>query len=702
MQQEEVSLQSYLDIIWRRKLVIIAVFTIVWSLSLIGIMINETVYKASSLVAVKNQMYWRQPMMSFSQGTDDADTVLSGEAYQDIINGIPFAEKVATFMIGEGMPLAGSEVHSAIHATYQEPDRIRIDASSTKPEMALTLANTAAHVFEQFTKENMVEKLANGRESALVLQGKARRELDDSEAQIAQFRHVMGFMDIGEHMGTLRHKIAGFESQRGDVITRLEIAQAHRKDLLKLATAAAAQDLSLDDPHLEDYRNLQLALGEARIRYTEDHPKIRNLTSQIESIETRLRQAISRSGSDLSPQAFLTLKEDLAKTDAEIADLQTAIESWSRQIAEVQESMAGYPEKQAQIQSLEARAASALETYRHWSKNLEELEFKKSMVPGNANVVDTAVVAGPSISKTTSLMLATLVSLMLAIGMGLLAEFGDSTLRNAEEIASTLGLGYLGSISRLKEPRSLVFQDGKPVHQVAESYIRVYSNIKFAEIESPFRSVLLTSARKGEGKSTTLVNLACAIAAAGKRVIVVDTDLRNPSIQRILGSRHMAGVTSVLAGEHTLEEALKPSGHPGLTLLPSGPIPPNPAELLHSKPMKELIRKLETMADLVIFDTPPALLVADAMLLSGEVDAAIIVAESGGVSRKAVAQVKESLQVAKMRILGVILNKTQEGPSSYYNYYSYYQTAQDAEEAEPATGAVSRIRSVFKSVSGRT
>ncbi|HET6374074.1 MAG TPA: CpsD/CapB family tyrosine-protein kinase, partial [Candidatus Polarisedimenticolia bacterium] len=158
-------------------------------------------------------------------------------------------------------------------------------------------------------------------------------------------------------------------------------------------------------------------------------------------------------------------------------------------------------------------------------------------------------------------------------------------------------------------------------------------------------------------------------------------------------------------GEMTLDDALKQTAHPGLSLLPAGPIPPNPAELLHSQPMKEIIRDLEGRADLVIFDSPPTLLVADAMLLAGELDAAIIVAESGGVSRRAVQQVKESLGVAKARILGVVLNKILETPGAYYNYYSYYKYYKDSEEPQPAT-AISWIKdglgSLRKTMGGRS
>jgi len=704
-QQEEISIQSYLEVLWRRKWTITAVFIIVWSLCLIGIGLSKTKYKVQSLVAVKNQMYWRANLMSFSQGTEEPDLTLSGEAYRDVINGLPFAEKVADYLLKEGMPLEPMMVHSALKAEYEEPDRIFIDAVSEKPEEAIALANAAARVFVDDTKSTMMKRLLGGRESALSFQAKARKEVDDIEAQIAQFRREMGFIDINGQMTGLREKIAGFEAARGEVITKFEIAQTHRRDLLKLAMAGSAKDMALDDPRVDDYRKLQVSLAEARIKYTDDHPVVQNLNRQIKGIEDRLRDTIRRTGSNLNPEAFLTLTEDLTRTDKEIADLQTAIDSWTRQINDVDTQLEAYPEKLAKLQSLEARGAAAQDSYKHWTTNLEELEFKKSQVPGNASLIDLAVQPRPSVSKVTLIILSTLISLMLSVGTGLLAEFADTTLRTPEEITSTIGLGYLGSIVRLKDAKSsVVFQDGKAINQIAEAYTRVYSNIKFAEVESTFRTVLITSARKGEGKSTTLTNLACAIAAAGKRVIIVDTDLRNPTLQRILGTKYAAGVTSVLAGEMTLDQVLKPTVHPGMTLLPSGPIPPNPAELLHSNAMKEVIRQLKERADLVIFDSPPTLLVADAMLLAGELDAAIIVAESGGVSRKAVQQVKESLQVAKARILGVILNKMQESPGAYYNYYSYYKYYQEAEEEKRPT-AMGWIRdgidSIRKARSGR-
>src|SRR5262249_52734442 len=162
------------------------------------------------------------------------------------------------------------------------------------------------------------------------------------------------------------------------------------------------KDLVLDDPRIDEYRKLQEEVIKARVKYTDDHPALKNLESQIKSIEDRIRVTLAQTGSNLSPEAFLTLRQDLTKAEADIADLQTAIESWNRQIEEVKQELTKYPEKLAKLQALEARGKAAQESYSHWTRNLEELEFKKSMVPGNASVVDLALSPHPAISKTTS------------------------------------------------------------------------------------------------------------------------------------------------------------------------------------------------------------------------------------------------------------------------------------------------------------
>jgi len=705
MAQEEIGLQHYVEILWRRKWVILSVFTIVFAICAIWISMTKTTYKVNSLVAVKNQSYYRQPILPFAPGSDRPDLALHGESYVKVINGLPFAEKVANALASKSLAADPEEVHASLNAEFQEPDLIFIHATHVDGERAVTVANTAAETFVHDSRESIRAELVSAAQFVQGFMEEAAKDLSETEGEITAFKEGLGFVNINDEIQNLKTTIAAFEKERAGVETQIQVAVAHRREILKLAKISNQESGSilLDDPQVDNLRKLQALLNEAHLRYTDKHPTVVNLEQQIREIEQRLRASLGATGSTLSPERYLSLRDDLIRTDGLLADLKTALESWDNQIAEVRARLSNFPEKQNRLQVLEARATEAKQRYNSMRDRLDDINIKTSMVQGNASVVDLAKKPHAATRKSTNLALAFIVSMMLSLGVGFVTEFADSTLRTPEEITRTVGLGFLGSIPRLREPRQVVFGEGKVVNQIAEAYTKIYSNIKFAAVEGPLRSVLITSARKGEGKSTTLVNLSCAIAASGKRIIIVDTDLRNPSIQRILGSRHALGLTSVLAGECSLDKALQPTNHPGLFLLPSGPVPPNPAELLQSAAMKETIADLETRAETVIFDSPPALLVADAMLLAGELDAAIVVSESGGVTRKEVQHVRDTLQLAKARILGVVLNKVQETPGSYYyNYYSYYRYYQEpADKPVAPAGALGWLRESVKSINSR-
>ncbi len=212
-----------------------------------------------------------------------------------------------------------------------------------------------------------------------------------------------------------------------------------------------------------------------------------------------------------------------------------------------------------------------------------------------------------------------------------------------------------------------------------ESYRVLRSNVRFAAVDEPLQSILVTSTVPGEGKSLTAANLAVAMALDGKRVVLVDADLRRPTVHEKFGLRHAPGLTNVLVGAMDLDSALQSTSIENLRILTSGPIPPNPAELLNSRAMEQTQEDLKERADMVIFDSPPCLSVADAQVLSATVDGLIYVIQLGSTKKSALRHGYELLRQAHARILGVVYNKiqTDNGRSEYYyGYYSYYHKAE--------------------------
>jgi capsular exopolysaccharide synthesis family protein len=216
--------------------------------------------------------------------------------------------------------------------------------------------------------------------------------------------------------------------------------------------------------------------------------------------------------------------------------------------------------------------------------------------------------------------------------------------------------------------RSLITHQN-PKSPISEQYRTIRSNIHFASVDNNFKTLMITSSNPGEGKSTTVANLAIVLAQQGKRVLLIDCDLRKPTVHYTFKVSNLYGVTSVLARQKALSEVLVTTNIPDLDVLPSGPLPPNPSELINSKSMEQLIEEAQAMYDYVLFDTPPLLAVTDGQLLSNKIDGVILVVASGKTEIEDAVKSKELLNYAKARLLGTVLNAKDVDKTNYYYYY---------------------------------
>ncbi|WDW10077.1 CpsD/CapB family tyrosine-protein kinase [Priestia aryabhattai] len=210
-----------------------------------------------------------------------------------------------------------------------------------------------------------------------------------------------------------------------------------------------------------------------------------------------------------------------------------------------------------------------------------------------------------------------------------------------------------------------------PKDPIAEQYRTIRTNIQFSNVDQDIKTIVLTSSGAEEGKSTTSANLATVYAQQGLKVLLIDADLRKPTGHYTFRLENHIGLTNVLTRQSTLAQAVQESEIPHLSVLTSGPIPPNPSELLASAQMAELLKEMKKQFDIIIFDTPPILAVADAQILANQVDGTILVVSSGKTEKDAALKSKELLSNAQGKLLGVVLNnrKVEEG-----NYYYYYGT----------------------------
>jgi non-specific protein-tyrosine kinase len=209
-----------------------------------------------------------------------------------------------------------------------------------------------------------------------------------------------------------------------------------------------------------------------------------------------------------------------------------------------------------------------------------------------------------------------------------------------------------------------------PRSPVSEAYRTLRTNLEFSSLDEPLKTMVVTSPGPEEGKSTTLANLAVTLAHAEKRVILVDCDLRRPSQHEIFGLSNDVGLTTMVVDENTMQDPpLLETGVEGLRLVPSGPLPPNPSELVGSRRMGEIIGTLSELADLVLFDAPPVIAVTDAAVLASRVDGVLLVIKAGTTKRDHAKRAKELLDKVNAHVVGAVLNNIKMD-TSYYSYYS--------------------------------
>ncbi len=208
-----------------------------------------------------------------------------------------------------------------------------------------------------------------------------------------------------------------------------------------------------------------------------------------------------------------------------------------------------------------------------------------------------------------------------------------------------------------------------PKSPISEQYRTIRTNIQYSSIDQELRVLMVTSSGPGEGKSTSAANLAVVFAQLGKKVLLVDADLRKPTAHRTFGVNNLFGFTSVITKQATLGKTVLETEEKDLYLLTSGPVPPNPAELLSSKLMEQFIEEAKEVFDYVIFDTPPLLAVADPQIIANKVDGAIFVISSGRTEIDQAKKAKELLENAQSKLLGVVLNNKEMKSNDYYYYY---------------------------------
>ncbi len=407
---------------------------------------------------------------------------------------------------------------------------------------------------------------------------------------------------------------------------------------------------------------------------------------------------------NILPDVFMEMnrarqEERFSDTRAELQGELAAAEVDLEETEQALNQLADTPENKNERDRLARLATRYQTTYTNLSKSLEDLRLAEAQTTDNITLTTPAQPAGAPIRPRVlfNTLLALMIGALVGLGIAFLIEYLDDTVKTPDQVRDLTGLATLGNVIQLEgaSPDQRMVARVAPKSLGAEAYRVLRTNLQFSALDKPLATLVCTSAAPGEGKSTTVANLAVVMAQTDRRVILVDADLRRPSLHKILKLPNNVGLSTALLDKRRDPQAyLQETDVANLRVMTTGPIPPNPAEMLNSIRMHEMIELLKGEADVVLFDTPPVLAVADTSILASQVDGTLLVVWAGRTRGELLAQAADRLQSLGIQPLGVVLNKlTQRRSGYYYSNYYYYASREGGDEGGSGRAGRRRRRS---------
>ena len=422
--------------------------------------------------------------------------------------------------------------------------------------------------------------------------------------------------------------------------------------------------------------NTQLLRIAAVDRSPDMAAKIANTIGQTFIDQTRTQQvaAVGTSGNEIK-QNIATVKARIDTESARITQLQGQVD-------------AGTTSVQAQITQLQTQLNQDQATYTSLLEAQQQMDLAAAQTGTQIRIAEEAVpprtFVKPRILLNTAV--AGILGLLIACGIVLIAGYVDDTVKTSDDVQRVTGRTALGLIPTLRSPEG-VEALAHPNAAATEAYRTMRTNFQFASVGQAIHSLVVTSFRPSDGKTTTLVNFAAVLAQGGQRVILVDADLRKPQIHRHFpGLTTRTGLTNLLlsSADVNLQPLLRETAIPGLRVLPAGPLPPNPPDVLNAPRMRQIVERLEAEADIVLFDAPP-MAVSDALILGGIADSLLLVVTHGRTRTAELQHAVQELAQTGTPLVGVVINQAELARAG--GYYSYYRAYYDSDSKTSSEGA---------------
>jgi succinoglycan biosynthesis transport protein ExoP len=706
----EPALADYWRILLKRKWTIAATTMIVLTLAAIYTLRITPTYDATARLSVnrENPDPFGVNQKDFSSDAEDFDYTVQMDTQVRILQGDSLAMHVIRALHLESNPrFAGSLAAPASAPGLQAPalsneqeqaliNKLRggltvtpvpntrlidVRVTSPDPQLAAAIANAYSSGFVELNRRTKFESTQQASEWLSTQLADLEIKVETSQQKLVQYQKEHGIIGTDEKTNIITAKLDDLNKELTSAEADRIIKQSAYQQAVSAnaASSASATQSPLVAKLRTEELDLQDQLAQLTSQFGPQYPKVQEVTSRLQQVRAALDREVKNSGSRAESEYQAALQRERM--------LRSQLDGQKQEANQLNQSAIEY-------NLLKREADSNRQLYDGLLQKLKEAGVSAGLKSSNIRQVDVARVplapARPNIPR--NLMIALMVGFAGGITLAFLLEVLDNTVRTPEQVESIAGLPALGIVplnhrdlnllAKGSEQQSLtgkgpskskvgMIAHTRPKSGIAESYRALRTSILLSSLGAPPKIILITSALPQEGKTTTSVNTAIVLAQKGGKVLLVDCDMRRPGVHSILGFGNRSGLSTMLAGDESSGDPVVMSRQlPNLWVLPSGPPPPQPSELLASEPMQALLEQWAQEYDHIILDTPPTLSVTDAVLLSVKADAVVLVIRSGQTTKDALRRARDLLLHVNAKVMGVVVNAVDlSAPDLNYQYY---------------------------------
>jgi capsular exopolysaccharide synthesis family protein len=575
-----------------------------------------------------------------------------------------------------------------------------ITVSDRKPQRAALLANTVADTYIEYNLDYKLEGARTAMAWLAEQESDLKRELEAAELNLYKFKKDRNLLAVSldDKQSMLSANLASVNGKLTELRIKILELEAKRKMIERARNNIGEEETLPEIREKDTIRTLRESFiqfskesADLSSKYGPEHPRIKALSSQMAAIRKIYEQEIDG--------VLATFEKSYAVMVDNERALRSLMESEKKEAIELSKI-------EVEFKPLQRAADQNSKMYSLIAARQKEIDITGPMKANNVRVLERAIVPGAPVrpKPIQNLLLGLAIGLATGIALAFAIEALDNTLKTQADVEQHLGVPVLGLVpiigattagvdaarsDNVRERDLGVFLDPKSV--AAECCRSIRTNILFMSPDRPTRTLVVTSPSPQEGKTTTAINLGVTMAEAGGRVLIIDTDMRRPRLHRSFGVPNQTGVSTVIVAKTTLEESIKRTDVPNLDVLPCGPVPPNPSELLHTDRFGAVLAECGKLYDRIILDSPPTSAVTDPAVLGNLADGVVLVIKAGETTRESATYARRQLTSAKARLLGVIVNAIDfsnpaYGYDYYYrNYYRYGYTYGNGPDQKPAT-----------------